>query len=204
MTLEPGDALPLPEPARDGALAVEKALSERRSVREFARGALALAEVSQFLWAAQGVSGPLGSRTAPSAGALYPLELYLVAGDVESLAPGVYKYQPRPHGLRLVKKGDLRAALAAAALDQDWMIDAPAILAVAAVFARTAVKYGGRAERYVHMEAGHLAENIYLQAAALGLGTTVVGAFRDERVKGVVAMEGDEAPLILLPVGRPA
>lgn len=204
MALKPGDKVVLPEPSYDGPMAVEKALSSRRSVREFAHGPLTLAEVSQLLWAVQGMSDPAGLRTAPSAGALYPLEVYLVAGGVASLDSGIYKYDPRRHGLRLTTAGDRRAELAAAALAQDWIGDAAAVLVIAAVFARTSAKYGARAKRYVHMEVGHGAQNVYLQAAALGLGTTIVGAFWDARVKAVVGMAPDEEPLGLLPVGRPA
>ncbi len=204
MTLKPGDGLPLPEPSCDGLIAVEKALSSRRSVREFARGPLTLSQVSQLLWATQGTTDPAGLRTAPSAGALYPLEIYLVAGNVTSLDAGVYKYTSRRHALRLTTAGDRRAQLAAAALGQDWMQDAAAVLVIAAVLARTGAKYGARARRYVHMEVGHAVQNVYLQAAALDLGTTVVGAFWDARVKAVVGMAREEEPLALLPVGRPA
>ncbi|MEE9139802.1 MAG: SagB/ThcOx family dehydrogenase [Alphaproteobacteria bacterium] len=204
MTLELGDAVALPEPRQAGPLSVEAALSSRRSVRDFAKGPLTLAEVSQLLWAAQGITDPEGYRAAPSAGALYPLEVYLVAGEVAALEAGIYKYDPLRHRLTLMQLGDRRAELAAAALDQDWMADGAAVLVIAAVPERTERKYGDRANRYVPMEAGHAAENVYLQAAALGLGTTVVGAFRDAQVKAVVGMARDERPLCLLPVGRPA
>jgi SagB-type dehydrogenase family enzyme len=196
--------LSLPGARRQGPLSVEGALWARRSVREFSAGPLALDEVAQLLWAAQGISerDPWGLRTAPSAGALYPLEVVLVAGTVSDLAPGLYRYLPRGHGLRPVIEGERRAGLARAALDQAWIAEAACILVLAAVYRRTTGKYGGRGERYVHMEAGHAAQNIYLQARALGLGTTVVGAFDDGEVRRIVALERDEEPLAILPVGR--
>jgi SagB-type dehydrogenase family enzyme len=194
---------PLPEPRRDGEVAVERALALRRSVREFGPEPLPLSAVSQLLWAAQGVTHPDGLRTAPSAGALYPLEVYLVAGAVLGIDPGVYRYDPRRHRLSLQSEGDARAGVAEAALDQEWVAEAPAIIVLAAVYERTGRKYGHRAERYVHMEAGHAAQNVYLQAAALGLGTTMVGAFRDEQLVRVLRLPKHTEPLGLLPVGTP-
>lgn len=195
-------AIPLPNPASTGVLPVESALRSRRSVRDFAPQPLTLAEVSQLLWAAQGITGPGGTRTAPSAGALYPLELYLVAGNVSALAKGVYKYQALGHSLIRVADGDQRAALAAAAFGQDWVNEGAAVIVVAAAHGRTTRKYGQRGMRYVHMEAGHAAQNIHLQAVSLNLGTVVVGAFDDDRVKKIINLAGDEQPLCLLPVGR--
>lgn len=198
-----GEEVALPAPSLDGKVAVERALAQRRSVREFGSEPLSLAAVSQLLWAAQGVTSPSGLRTAPSAGALYPLEVYLVAGAVSGLPPGVYRYDPRRHRLVVASKGDARAGLARAALGQDWLAEAPVTIVLAAVFERTAKKYGKRATRYVHIEVGHAAQNVYLQATALGLGTTMVGAFRDAEVARVVGLPKDARPLGLLPVGKP-
>jgi SagB-type dehydrogenase family enzyme len=192
----------LPEPSHEGEVPVERALTSRRSVRAFARESLPLSAVSQLLWAAQGITDPAGLRTAPSAGALYPLEVYLVAGDVSGVRAGVYRYEPRRHRLVLGAEGDRRAAVARAAHGQDWVAEAPAILVLAAVYERTAHKYGERAARYVHMEAGHAAQNVYLQAAALGLGTTIVGAFRDEELSSTLGLPVHTKPLALLPVGK--
>ncbi len=197
----------LPEPSREGGergLAVEDALARRRSVREFAGDALPVAALSQLLWAAQGITGSRGRRTAPSAGALYPLELYVVAGSVAGLPAGVYRYEPRGHELVAHSRGDLRQALAGSALKQDWVARAPAVLVIGAVHARSARKYGKRAPRYVHMEVGHAAQNVYLQAVALGLGTVAVGAFRDGRLHGELGLPEEVAPLLLMPVGIPA
>jgi len=196
-------ALTLPEPRRDSAFALERALSERRSVREFRDTPLRFEELGQLLWAAQGEVTRSGHRTAPSAGALYPLELFIVAGNVQNLAAGVYRYQPSLHGLAPLAKGDRRMQLVEAAWGQRWLAQAPAILVIAAVERRTTAKYGTRGVRYVHLEAGHAAQNVLLQAVALGLGATVVGAFSDTEVKAAAALRDDEQPLYLIPVGRP-
>jgi SagB-type dehydrogenase family enzyme len=184
-----------------GAKSLEEALAHRRSVREFAPGALTLSEVSQLMWAAQGVTAP-ERRTSPSAGATYPLEIYLVAGKVDGLGAGVYRYRPRQHRLEAVTEGDIRVPLAVAAVDQEWISQAAMVVVIAAVFERTTVRYGKRAERYVHMEAGHAAQNLLLQAAALGLGATPAGAFNDAEVSRLLHLPVDEAPLYFVPVGR--
>ena len=192
----------LPGPRPEGPLSVERALSTRRSVREYTAGGLGLAEVSQVLWAAQGVTDSAGYRTTPSAGALYPLETYVVAGQVTDLPAGVYRYELRPHTLALVVPGDRRRALADAALQQLFIASAPVVLVLCAVYARTTRKYGDRGVRYVHMEAGHAAQNVSLQAVSLGLGTVVVGAFADARVRAVIGAAADEEPLYILPIGH--
>jgi SagB-type dehydrogenase family enzyme len=194
----------LPDVRREGRMAVESALAQRRSVRTFADRPLDRNRLGQVLWAAQGITGPRGRmRSAPSAGARYPLEVYVIAGSVEGVAAGIYRYRPRGHQLVMVTPGDLRRDVARAALGQGWMTRAPATVAISGVVSRTAAKYGPRAERYVYMEAGHAAQNIYLQAQAEGLGTTAVGAFRDEALHALVAMDPGEIPLYLLPVGWP-
>ncbi|MCS7315101.1 MAG: SagB/ThcOx family dehydrogenase [Bryobacterales bacterium] len=198
-----GQEIRLPPPVQDGKVSLEKCLVARRSVRSFRDEAVKLAEVSQLLWAAQGITGGQRLRTAPSAGALYPLELYLLAGKVEGLPPGVYKYRPEGHGLVRLAHEDRRAALAEAALGQQFVAQAPAVFVIAGVYERTAKRYGDRAPRYVHIEVGHAGQNLCLQAVALGLGSVPVGAFRDPEVKRVTGMAEDEAPLYILPVGRP-
>lgn len=193
----------LPAPRKDGDVPVERALALRRSVRKFSHEPLSLADAAQLLWAAQGISGSRGLRTAPSAGALYPLEIYLVAGAVDGITAGTHHYQPELHRLRVVARGDARAALAEAALEQSWVAKAPAILVIAAVVGRATQKYGGRARRYVHMEVGHAAQNVYLQAAALELGTCMVGAFHDEQLKRVLTLPAEVEVLGIMPVGHP-
>lgn len=181
---------------------VEEALLNRRSVREYADEALTLAEVSQLLWAAQGITDRSGFRTAPSAGALYPIEVYLVVGDVTGLLPGVYRYVPDEHEILRVAPQDRRDELAEAAVDQEWVKEAAVDLVFTAVPERTTSKYGDRGIRYVHMEAGHAAQNVYLQAETLGLGVTVIGAFDDDRVHEIVAASAQEQPLYVISVGR--
>ncbi len=193
----------LPEPQLDSPTSIESALRRRRSVREFLSRPVTLAQVSQLLWAAQGLTGNEGRRTAPSAGALYPLELLVVAGNPGELPAGIYRYRPGSHDLVLVHVGDRRRPLASAALGQEWVAQAPLTLAITAVFDRTARKYGQRARRYVDMEAGHAAQNIHLQAVALDLGTVVVGAFDDAEVSKVLGLAGNEQPLCLMPIGTP-
>lgn len=196
------EPIKLPPPSETGTMSVESALGTRRSVREFKGAPLRLAEVSQLLWSAQGVTHAAGLRTAPSAGALYPLELHLVVGEVTGLPAGVYRYRVGSHQLARVATGDRRATLSDAALRQDWIARAAAVLVISAVYDRTSVKYGHRGSRYVHLEAGHVAENVALQAVALDLGMTPVGAFDDQRVKSVVEMADREQPIYLLPLGR--
>ncbi len=188
----------LPEPRRDSNFSLEKAINERRSVRTYKDSPLTLKEVAQLLWAAQGKVAS-GKRATPSAGATYPMEIYLIAGEVEGLEPGLYKYVYDEHSLQLVKVGDLRRVVSERALRQDMILKAPVTIVISAVFERTRARYGARAERYVYMEAGHIGQNIYLQATALGLGTVAVGAFIDEEVKRVLGIK--EEPLYLFPVG---
>jgi SagB-type dehydrogenase family enzyme len=199
-----GDAedIKLPQPYDNGHVSIEKALLLRRSVREYKDIPLTLNEISQLLWASQGITNPSGFRTAPSAGALYPLEIYLVAGNVKDLPPGVYKYKPKGHTLANVVKGDKRTQLSAAALGQSCVKKSAAVIVVAAVYERTMKKYGQRGIRYVHIEVGHASQNIYLQAVSLDLGTVVIGAFDDGKVKQVLHMLNTEQPLSIMPVGK--
>jgi SagB-type dehydrogenase family enzyme len=192
----------LPSPAVGGRRSVERALEQRRSVREYARGGVTRAELGQLLWAAQGITGEGTFRTAPSAGALYPLEVYVAAGEVCDLSPAIYRYRPERHCLTLVVAGDQRGELCAAAWGQECVGAGAAVIAIAAVYTRTTAKYGDRGLRYVQMEAGHAAQNVHLQAWALGLGAVVVGAFDDSLVKTVMHMALEETPLSLMPVGR--
>ena len=200
----PAATVALPTPIVDGPLSVEAAVQRRRSCREFADRTLTLAQAGQILWAAQGVTDTeRGRRAAPSAGARYPLELAIVAGQVAGLASGLYHYRPAEHTLDLVRSGDQRQALARLAASQLWLADAAIILVICAVFERTMARYGDRGRRYVYLDAGIAVENACLQAEALGLGAVVVGAFDDEAVARLLALPRDPAPLLLLPVGQP-
>ena len=202
MAMETGQRIPLPAAGSGQEMPIGEALEQRRSIRQFSRDGLALEDVSQLLWAAQGITSRRGFRTAPSAGALYPLELYIVAGDVAGLSPGVYRYRPEKHDLVLVANEDQRRPLASAALDQSWVRRAPAVLVITGVYKRTMTKYGQRARRYVHMEVGHAAQNVYLAATARGLGTLMVGAFEDNEVQKVLSLPANHEPLGLMPIGH--
>ena len=193
----------LPEPRYDSDVSIEQSLLNRRSIRSYTGEPLTLQEVSQLLWAAQGITDPRGFRTAPSAGALYPLELYLVVGDVDDLTSGVYRYEPDGHQLARIIDGDKRAELADAALAQPWVKEGAISIVFTAVYERTTIKYGERGIRYVQMEAGHAAQNLCLQATAMGLGVVTVGAFNDEEVTKLLNLPEDEQPLYIIPVGRP-
>ena len=190
--------LDLPSPDTTGGLGLADALTGRRSVRDFTAESLELGELSQLLWATQGVTAADGKRTAPSAGATYPLELYVVTES------GLHRYEPDQHSLVLLAAGDLREELSAAALDQTPVATAAATFAIAAVYARTQERYGDRAERYIKLEAGHAAQNLLLQAVALDLGAVPVGAFTDDALAEVLQLPTDHDPLYLIAVGRPA
>lgn len=193
----------LPSPHMGGRLALERTLAQRRSLRRFAAAALTAAEVGQLLWAAQGITDAENRRTAPSAGATYPLVLYLVAGRVDGVAAGLHRYLPQGHRLLALDPRDLRPAIGAAAFQQTWLQEAPALVLIAARPARTAARYGARAERYVAMESGAAAQNLLLQAVALGLGGTLVGAFDEGALGRIVSLPAGEQVLAIIPVGRP-
>jgi SagB-type dehydrogenase family enzyme len=199
---EQAEVIKLPEPQYDSDVSLEQSLLERRSVRDYSGQPLTLQEISQLMWAAQGLTDPRGFRTAPSAGGLYPLELHIVVGDVEDLLPGVYRYQPDGHQLVKTGDGDKRAELAEAALEQEWVEEGAVDFVFTAVYERTTGKYGERGIRYVHMEAGHAAQNLCLQATALGLGAVTIGAFYDKEVSQLLNLPADEEPLYVIPVGR--
>ncbi len=192
----------LPEPRQKSSISIEETLVKRRSIREYSGEPLTLQELSQLLWACQGVTDPRGYRTAPSAGALYPLEIYVVTGEVEGLTEGVYKYSPQEHQLTKTQEGDKRSELSRAALRQACVEEAAVDIVITAVYKRTTVKYGDRGVRYVHIETGHAAQNLCLQAAALDLGVVTVGAFQDDEVKEILGLLEDEQPLYIIPLGR--
>lgn len=192
----------LPQVNTQGSMSVETAIQLRRSVRHFDKSGLTLAEVGQLLWAAQGITLSAGLRAAPSAGALYPLEVDVLVSRVEGLEAGVYRYVPKDHVLVRRIPGDRRESLCSAALGQRALSEAPAVIVISAVYERTTHKYGQRGIRYVLEEAGHAAQNVCLQAVALQLGSVHIGAFQDEDVARVLQLGEEEKPLVLLPVGR--
>lgn len=198
------ERIALPAPRLDGSMPVEQAIAKRRSVRQYASQALTLEEISQLLWSAGGTTDTEGHRAAPSAGALYPMELSLFANSVVGIESGLYRYQASDHSLTLVRRGRLLTELSEAALGQDCVSQAPAVVLISAIPERTTVKYGARGIRYIHMEAGHAAQNLALQAVALGLGCVTVGAFRDDELRRIARCGKGEEPLYLLPVGHPS
>ena len=199
---ESAETISMPSPVKKSGFSIEEALLKRRSIRQYKDEPLTLAEISQLLWAAQGITNNRGFRTAPSAGALYPLELYVVADKIEGLPAGVYKYIPAKHKLKKIEHGNKLAELTDAALMQTWVENSSAVIVIAAVYERTTIKYGKRGIRYVHMEVGSAAQNIYLQAVSLNLGTTFIGAFNDEQVKNILSLADDEHPLSIMPIGK--
>lgn len=198
------EIMELPDPRQDSGFSLERALVERRSMRQFSDEAITLPQLSQLLWSGQGVTNSRGLRTAPSAGALYPLEVYVSVGNVEGLAIGLYKYQPATHRLSRLTDEDRRTQISKAAWDQDWVRKNAVLLVFSSVHSRTTEKYGGRGIRYVYIELGHAAQNVLLQAQALGLGAAVVGAFQDDSVAQILGLPRGERAIYLIPIGRPA
>lgn len=193
----------LPEPSYDSDFSIEKTLCERRSIRYYTSEELLVQEVSQLLWAAQGITSRQSERTTPSAGALFPLQLYLVVGNVDYLEPAVYRYVPDGHEIETLAEGDIRLQLAQVALGQQFITEAAVNIIITAIYEKSTRKYGAHGIRYAHMEAGHAAQNIYLQATALNLGTVAIGAFDVNGVAQILKLEREEA-LYIMPVGRKA
>lgn len=201
----PVSPIRLPPPSVDGTVSVEAAIAGRRSERRLSAEPITLPELSQLLWATQGITDRARAfRSAPSAGATFPLETLVAAGAVNGLAAGLYRYLPAEHSLRPSTPRDVRDRLRRDGLSQPVLGQAPVVVILTALVERTAARYGERATRYVDMEAGHAAENLCLQAVALGLGSVCIGAFDDERVASVLGLGESERPLYMLPVGRPA
>ena len=196
----------LPAPRIIGSMTLEEAIAVRRSTREFIEQPLTLEIISQLLWSVQGITGEKGLRSVPSAGATYPLVVIAIVGTfgVNNLSPGVYRYLPESHGLRALTSGNLMALLAEVALGQQAIATAPVNFVIGAYYERTRSRYRNRTERYVHMEAGHAAQNLYLQATALGMGTAAIGAFDDDGLKELLSLPGDFQPLYIMPVGVPS
>ncbi|MFH1678981.1 MAG: SagB/ThcOx family dehydrogenase [Candidatus Omnitrophota bacterium] len=188
----------LPAPVYRGEMSLEEAILKRRSQRGFLQKDLGLGQISQLLWAAQGITAKrpgFAFRAAPSAGALYPMEIYLMSKD------GLFHYIPSGHKLGVLDNSDLRDSLAAAALGQDSVRQAPVNIIICAVYNRITGKYGKRGIRYTHIEAGHIAQNVHLEAVALGLGSVSIGAFDDEQVKDVLSLAPELEPIYIIPVG---
>jgi len=197
----------LPPEKIERTVSVEQAISQRRTVRTFISEPLELHQFSQLLWAAQGITEKRGfKRSAPSAGALYPMDVYVVAGkdSVAQIEAGVYHYEPQGHMVSLVTGGDLREALSRASLSQMWMAKAPVDIVITAEYSRATIKYGKRSVRYAMIEAGHIGQNIFLQAEALGLKAGIVGAFHDKEIIRVMNISSSHEPLLIIPIGYQA
>ncbi len=190
------DVIKLPDPVLKGNMSLEETFQQRRSVREYTDADISLSELSQLVWAAQGITSTQGFRTVPSAGALYPLEVYVVN------VTGVYHYNPLNHSLGKIRSADVQENLTKAALNQDAVRQAPLKLVIMGVYERAATKYGERAERYVHLEAGHAAQNVLLECTSLGLGAVPIGAFDDSMVREVLETPPDQQPLYIIPIGH--
>lgn len=194
----------LPSPNTDGSVSVEQALRQRRTIRSYRRQSLQLRQLSQLLWAAQGITESRGSkRAAPSAGALYPMDIYAVlgVGSVADLEAGVYRYESEGHKLLRTTKGDLRDGVAKAALSQMWMAAAPVEFVITAEYRRINVKYGQRGVQYAMIEAGHIGQNLFLQAEALGLRAGIVGALNERALIETLKLPRAHEPLLIMPVG---
>ena len=193
----------LSDPVTKGNMTVKEAIANRRSIRAYSDKKIKETDISQLLWAAQGITDKTrGLRAAPSAGALYPLEIYLAAAMVEGIQAGIYKYNPSNHSLILLKNGDLREDIYNVSLMQDSIKNAAAVIIYCAVFERTVSSYKDRAAQYVYIETGHSAQNVYLQAEALDLGTVAIGAFDDHGIRRVLELPNEEKPVYLMPVGK--
>ncbi len=194
----------LPPPKIRGKISVEEAIAKRRTHRAYEKTPLTVQEVSQLLFASQGINNGKNRRTVPSAGALYPIEVYLASGNVKGVAPGIYKYHPEKHQLLRIAEGDKRKDLLAATSFQFWIEEAPAIIILCGTPWKTMIKYGWRGRSFILMEIGHAGQNISLQAIPLGMGTVCMGGFNKTRVRKILKLRGTETPLYILPVGKVA
>ncbi len=189
----------LPEPNENLEFPLIQAISQRRSVRTFKPDNLSEQQLSMLLWSAQGITCEDRSfRAAPSAGATYPLELFVFDKN------GVHHYMPEQHGLATVSEEDQRDGLSQAALGQASVAQAPVSVVITADYDRTEGRYGERAERYVHIEVGHAAQNVHLKAVSMGLSSVPIGAFDDDSVSALLRLSEELDPLYIIPVGHPA
>ena len=194
-------------PATFKGIPLEEAIKKRRSIRNYSNNPLTLEELSQILFSAQGITGEYAGtylRAAPSAGALYPFEIYLIVQNVSQLEKGIYHYNVRKHALEFIKEGDFKDELFKAGLFQEMFLQAPVTLVYTAIFKRTTHKYGERGYRYIYIEAGHIAQNVSLQCVSIGLVSCVVGAFFDDMINKLIGIDGkEEAVIYLHTIGKP-
>lgn len=195
--LQVGETVSLPSPRQEGPLSLEAAIARRRSIRDYARSPIPLEAIGQLLWSAAGITAQGWFRAAPSAGACYPLEVYLACEQ------GLFHYVPQQHSVVKVQSDDSRQALCGAAHGQEFVAAAAVSIIFAAVYDRTTGRYGERGIRYVHMDVGHAAQNVHLQAEAFGLGSCPIGAFDDKAVAAVLRLPAEQRPVYIVPVGVP-
>jgi SagB-type dehydrogenase family enzyme len=193
------ESIKLPDP--DKSTPLSQLLLKRRSMRRYSRGEIDLKELSQILWSTYGLINE-ERRVVPSAGATYPVEVFIFASRVFGVEPGIYKYSEYEHSLIPLKKGDYSRELAKACLGQSWVKNAPLNIVLVARYRKTTDWYGERGFRYIYMEAGHIGQNIYLSATELGLGTVAVGAFKDEEVARLIGLGEEYIVLYVFPIGR--
>ncbi len=193
----------LPEFRTAGDVSIEESMQKRRSIREYSDAPLTLDDIGQLAWSAQGITDPVRNyRTAPSAGATFPVEIYFILTKVPDAADGLYRYQNENHSLQKIRDGDLRPDLYNVALQQDAITNAPVAMVITGVLSRIEPRYRDRALRYMYMEAGHVAQNVYLQSVPLSIGTVVIGAFEDNGVRDVLGLDEGEYPMYIMPLGK--
>jgi len=195
-------SIKLPEPNLKGMMSLEEAIMKRRSIRDLKDESITLEELSQILWAAQGITSKDGKRTVPSAGMTYPLEVYILVRRVNGMNPGIYHYNPSYHDLNSIKVGNYSDELKQAAFNHVSISEGGITIAITADFSRTTSSFGERGERYVYLEAGHCAQNIYLQVTALNMGSVVVGSFNDQEVQKALSLPENHKPIYIIPIGR--
>lgn len=188
----------LPKPTLKGEMSVEETLLERRSVRDFSDEFISLENLSQLLWAVQGITSEWGGRTAPSAGGTYPLEIYVFMNQVENLVPGIYRYQPKNHSLTRLKEGNFKEQIYSVALSQQWVRDAAVVFVFSAVPKRTTERYGERGIQYIFIEVGHASQNLLLEAVSLGLGAVPIGAFDDKQLNYLIGIDGENEKAVYI------
>jgi SagB-type dehydrogenase family enzyme len=191
----------LSKPILDSKISIEKALNTRRSIRNYKKSPLSLEQISQLLWAAQGITNSQGLRTAPSAGALYPLEIYLVSNNVSNLDPGVYSYKNNSHTLKKISQENKISDLSGACLNQECVKNCSAAIVICVIYERTTQKYGPRGKDYALIEVGCASQNIHLQAVSLNIGTVYVGGFEEHKVTQVIQAKNNEHPWCVMPLG---
>jgi SagB-type dehydrogenase family enzyme len=199
------DIIKLPEPKDKKVVYLDELLNKRYSIRTFKQKPISIDDLSYILWCSYGFKKD-GGRVVPSAGALYPLDIYIIAGSIEGernmgIIPGIYHYLPDKHQIELIKKGDIRKDVANASLSQMWMASAPCMIAITCEYKRITSKYRDRGIRYAHMEAGNVSQNIFLATFNTGLGCGIVGAFNDDLVKTVMGINRMREPLLIMPIG---